>query len=111
MNDKRKFQRYDIDMPLRVEIMPHMGVAEKIHFEGINLAAGGILVKKGQPLPENSPLKIEIIFNFDELKTPENIEGALSMTVTGHVVRNEPEAIAIRFNDDYEMSQSPSFLQ
>jgi hypothetical protein len=61
-------------------------------------------------LPKSSPIKIEIIFHFEELKTLENIEGALIMTVTGHVVRTETERTAIRFNEDFEMSQSLSFL-
>ena len=111
MNDRRKFQRYNINIPLRVETMRQAELSEKIDFEGINRAAGGMLIKKGQSLPESSPLKIEIIFNFEELNTPENLEGTLIMTVTGHVVRNEPEKISIRFNEDYEMSKSLSFLQ
>jgi hypothetical protein len=110
MNNTRKFQRYDINVPIRVEIMPTVGLAEKIDFEGINLAAGGMLIKTGKSLPEGSSVKIEITFNFNELKTPENPEGTLVLTVTGHVVRNEPEGTAIRFDENYEISQSLSFL-
>ena len=111
VKDKRKFQRYNINIPVMVEIMPQAGLSEKIDFEGINLAAGGVLIQREQSLPESSPIKIQIIFFFEKLRTPENIEGALIMTVTGHVVRTEPERTAIRFNEDYEMSQSLSFLQ
>jgi hypothetical protein len=111
MRDKRKFQRYDINTPVRIEIIPPAVLPEKFNFEGINLAAGGILIKGRQSLPESSPVKIEIIFHFEDLKTLENLEGALIMTVTGHVVRTEPEGTAIRFDEDYEMSQSLSFLQ
>jgi hypothetical protein len=110
MKERRKFQRYDINMSLRVAIMPQAGLSERIDHEGINVAAGGMLIKRGQSLPKSSPIKIEIIFHFEELKTLENIEGALIMTVTGHVVRTEPERTAIRFNEDFEMSQSLSFL-
>jgi hypothetical protein len=111
MKDKRKFQRYDINMPIRIEIQSQTGRSEKNEYEGINLAAGGMLIKKGQSLPENSPIKIDIMFYFEKLKSPKNLEGALIMTVTGQVVRNETERIAIRFNEDYEMSQSLCFLQ
>jgi hypothetical protein len=111
MNNKRKFQRYDISIPVKVEIMPQAGLSEKIDFEGINVAAGGILIRKEQVLPESSPIKIQIILHFEELKTPENPEGTLIMTVTGHVVRTDHEGTAIRFDEDYEMSQSLSFLQ
>jgi hypothetical protein len=62
-------------------------------------------------LPESSPIKIEVTFHFDDLVTPENPEGTLIMTVTGYIVRTVPEGTAIRFNEDYEMSQSLSFLQ
>jgi hypothetical protein len=109
MSDKRKFQRYDIDIPVGIEIVPQAGISEKVYFEGINLSAGGMLINKGQFLPESSSIKIEIIFHLEELKTPENSEGTLIMTVTGQVVRTESERTAIRFNEDYEMSRL-SFL-
>jgi hypothetical protein len=110
MCDRRKFERYNINLPVSVETMPQAGLPEIIDYEGINLAAGGMFIKKGQSLPENSPIRIEIIFHFEELKTPENLEGALIMAVTGHVVRTEPAGTAVRFHDDYEMSQSLSIL-
>ena len=110
MRNRRKFQRYDINIPVRVEIMPQAGLSEDIAFEGINLAAGGMLIKKGQSLPASSPLKIKITFHFEELKSSENIEGALIMTVTGQVVRTESKGTAIRFNEDYKMSHL-TFLQ
>jgi hypothetical protein len=111
MSGKRKFDRYDINVPVRVEIRSPGGLSEKIDFESMNLAAGGILIKRGISLPEGSQIKIEIVLYFEALKTPENPEGTLIMTVTGHVVRTEPDGIAIRFNEDYEMSQCLSFLQ
>ncbi len=110
MCDRRKFQRYNINIPVSVETMPPAGLSEIIDYEGINMAAGGMFIKKGQSLPGNSPIRIEIIFHFEELKTPENIEGTLIVAVTGHVVRTEHEGTAIRFNEDYEMSQSLSLL-
>lgn len=109
--DRRKFERYNIEIPVSVEIMLPIGLPGKIDFEGINLAAGGILIKNGYSLPKGPPIKMQIIFHFEDLKSPENLEGALIMTVTGHVLRIEPEGTAIGFDEDYEMSQSLSFLQ
>ena len=109
--DRRKFERYNIAIPVNVEITPSAGLPEKFDFEGINMAAGGILIKKGQALPKDFPIKMQIIFHFEDLKTPENLEGALIMTVTGHVLRIEPEGTAIGFYEDYKMSQSLNFLQ
>jgi hypothetical protein len=111
MSDKRKFERYAINVPVRVEFKNPDGLLEKFDLEAINLAAGGILFKKGISLPEGSRVKLEVEFYFENLKTPENPEGALIMTVTGHVVRTEHEGMAIRFNEDYEVSQCLSFLQ
>jgi hypothetical protein len=111
MIERRKFERYNIDIPVSVEIISPTGLPGKIDFEGINLAAGGILIKKGQSLTEGSPIKVEIVFHFEDLMTPENLEGALIMTVTGHVLRIGPEGTAIGFDEDYDMSQSLSFLQ
>lgn len=110
MCDRRKFERYNINIPVSVEIMSRAGITETIDYEGINMAAGGMLIKRGQSLPENSPIRIEITLHFEELKTPENLEGALIMAVTGQVVRNESQGTAVRFHEDYKMSRSLSTL-
>jgi hypothetical protein len=52
MSDKRKFERYDINVPVGVEIKNPGGLSEKIDFEAINLAAGGILIERGISLRE-----------------------------------------------------------
>jgi len=111
MIERRKFERYNIDIPVKVEIVSPSGLSEKNDFEGINLAAGGIFIKNGQSLPKSFPIKTEIRFKFEDLKTPENLEGALILTVTGHVLRTEPAGTAIHFDEDYKMSQSLSLLQ
>ena len=111
MNDNRKFDRYEINIPVRALIDKPGGVSEKIEIEAINLSARGMLIKKGISLPDSSPIKFEIMFHFEDLKTSENPDGDLMMTVTGHVMRTEDEGIVIRFNDDYEMSQCLSFLK
>ena len=111
MGEKRKFGRYDINIPVKVEIQNQDGMSETINLEAINLAAEGVLIRQGMSLPECSEIKLEVIFNFEDLKTSENREGTLIMSVTGHVIRNGLDGIAIRFNEDYEMSQSLDFLR
>ena len=111
MGEKRRFDRYNINIPVKVEIREQDGMSETIYLEAINLAAEGVLIRHGMTLPEGSAIKFEVILNFEDLKTSENPEGTLIMSVNGHVIRNGLEGIAIRFNEDYEMSQSLDFLR
>lgn len=104
MNNKRKFERFNIDVPAMVEIPSHDGRAERLDLEISNMSAGGILLKFARPLPEGSQVKIEVVLQFEELRSPADPEGTLLLTATGHVLRSGPDGMAIRFDENYEIT-------
>lgn len=72
MEERRKFERFELNVPARVEIPTKKGHREKLAMETNNLSAGGIFLKTAKPpLPEGAPVKVEIFLHFEELKTPE----------------------------------------
>lgn len=102
MKEKRQFERFEIQVPARIEIPAHNGQCAGFDLETHNLSAGGALIKFVAPLPEGSVVKIDIVLSFEELKTAADPSGSLILSTTGHVVRSGLEGIAIRFDENYE---------
>ncbi|MBN1547940.1 MAG: PilZ domain-containing protein [Syntrophaceae bacterium] len=102
MDDKRKFERFAIQVPARIEVPAQDGHAVKLELETHDLSAGGTFIKLDHPLPEGSQVKIDIVLSFEELKTEIDPSGSLILSTTGRVVRSEAEGIAIRFDENYE---------
>lgn len=104
MVDKRKYERFDLNIPSRVEIATNDGESEILDIETNSLSAGGIFFKCGKTLLKGSHVKMEISLHFEELKTSTDPEGTLVITATGQVLRSGPEGVAIRFNEDFDIS-------
>jgi hypothetical protein len=111
MNEKRQFERFDINVPVRIALPDSKKEEKSFSFEADNLSAGGLFFKPVNTLPEGRHIKMEIIFHFDELKTEEDPDGALIIAVTGCVQRSGPEGTAICFLGDYDVSASLDFLE
>lgn len=104
MFEKRKFERFELNIPSRIEISTKDGESEILDIETNSLSAGGIFFKCGKTLPQGSHVKMEISLHFEELKTPEDPDGTFVISATGHVLRSKPEGVAIRFNEDFDIS-------
>jgi hypothetical protein len=102
MKDKRKFERFEINVPARIEIPGQDGCTIKVDLETHDLSAGGTFIELGKPLPEGCAVKIDIVLSFEELKTDADPSGSLILSTTGQVVRSGADGVAIRFNEDYE---------
>jgi len=111
MNEKRLFERFELSVPVRIEIPDEKQAREKMTLEADNLSAGGLFFKPGKDLPPGCRVRMEIILHFDELKNMEDPEGAMVIAVSGQVQRSGPEGTAISFLDDYEIDTSLEFLE
>jgi hypothetical protein len=103
VDEKRKFERFNVNVPARVEIIPQEGTREKFDLETIDLSAEGTYLKSGSPLQEGSQVSVEIFLNFDQLKCPDDPEGSLIIRATGRVLRSGGEGTVIHFNHDYSI--------
>lgn len=100
MGDQRKFERFGVKIPAKIEIMSPRGPKKKIEMETENLSATGTFFRMAAPLPKGIPVKIEIVFHFDELKAPDNIDGALILQITGRTLRSGSDGLAICFDEE-----------
>lgn len=103
MDDRRKFERFDVSVPARLEMIGPEGTGEKIVLETRNLSAGGILIKHKYPLPVGSLVRMEIFLPAPGLETPSTVREATVITVSGRIIRSNEEGMAVCFNDDYDI--------
>ncbi len=103
LGNKRQFERYDIKVPVRIEILSKRKRAEIYVLETHNLSAGGAFFKSTNFISKGTLVSLEIMLNFDELMTFTNPEGSVSITCTGRVFRSDPEGMVICFNDDFQI--------
>ncbi|RPH53020.1 MAG: PilZ domain-containing protein [Desulfobacteraceae bacterium] len=111
MADKRKYERFELKIPSRIEISTQKGEVEILDIETNSLSAGGIFFKCGKTLPEGSQIKMEIALHFEELKTPADPDGTMVITASGHVLRSGHEGVAICFNEDFDISTTLNILR
>ena len=104
MDNKRKFERFDVAAPARIEILQPEESSEKIILEAHNLSAGGIFIKEAKRLPEGSVVKMEIFLPFSEPEAQTPPDRATVISVTGRIIRSTDEGTAICFNDDYDIT-------
>ena len=110
MKDKRKFERFEVKVPARIEIPGQNGRIVKFDLETGDLSAGGTFIKLEDPLPEGSEVKVEVVLSFEELITAMDPDGSLVLSTKGHVIRSTSDGIAIRFNENYEFKARLDFL-
>jgi hypothetical protein len=101
MTEKRKFERFDVNVPVRLKVISQEGRKEEYEFETCNLSAEGIYVF-GQTLQEGLHVKVEIFLSFIELKNAVDPKGTLVIRTTGRVLRSDPDGTAIQLNEDYD---------
>jgi hypothetical protein len=111
MDEKRKFERFNIGVPARIAIIDQEGEREQYDVETSDLSAEGTYLKSGRQLQEGSQVRIEIFLNFEELRCPTDPDGSLIISATGRVLRSGHEGMAIHFNEDYDIKTVLDFIQ
>jgi hypothetical protein len=113
MGDKRKFERFEVSVPARLEVLNPGGKTEKMILESGNLSASGVFIKTDSLIPEGSPVRMEIFLHFSDPEAETPPQRATVIVVTGRIIRTTNEGLAIHFNDDYEITstEDPGILK
>jgi len=111
MDEKRKFERFNISVPARIEIITQEGEIEKYDLETKNLSAKGTCLQFEGSLLEGSKVRVEIFLNFEELRSPTDPDGSLIIVATGRVLRSGHEGMSIHFNEDYDIKTYLDIIQ
>ena len=105
MNDTRRFERFDIDAPVRIELIQSRRKRKMIETYISDLSAVGAFLSELKSLPVGQMLKANIYFFF-EGQNPSCQEGyeLITMTVNGRVIRSGSTGSGIAFDEDYRVS-------
>lgn len=102
MKDRRKLERFNLK--LRGEITAETADQMKRVFRlrTRDISSGGAFFYGVDPLPEGTPVQINLILSIDKLK---KLMGAQArVEISGIVKRSEPSGMAICFHKDYQMT-------
>ena len=103
MKERRKLERFDLHIPAKIELLIKKREKELIRLLTENVCAGGAYFHTTKPLPESTPVKIDLVLPLDKLKTLKDEWKHALIKVTGKVLRSEPEGMAICFDEDYQI--------
>jgi len=101
MEERREFERFDLELPARVEVETSGRENEIFSLKTSNISAGGAFFHTERPLSEGTKVKLNLILAIERLT---KLTGSqCHIKVNGTVVRSEERDMAIRFQRNYEM--------
>ena len=104
MKERRRLERFDLKIPATVEFMNLEHKEKILNLLTSNICSGGAYFDTTQPLPEGTQVKIDLVLPLDKLKKLKDEYKQAYIKVTGRVLRSESEAMAICFDEDYQIS-------
>jgi hypothetical protein len=89
--ERRKLERFDLRLLAKIE---GLGLKKGVHnLLTRNISAGGAFLETTKHLPENSRVSIDFV-----------VPTGVLVKVTGAVLRSEPTGIAVRFDNEYQLT-------
>ncbi len=99
--ERRNLGRFRLEIPAKIEVINSDLKRETHDLQTSNISSGGAFFHTTQPLPEGTPVKIDIILPLDKLKQLKDDQKQAYIKVTGRVLRTESMGMAIGFDKNY----------
>ena len=100
----REFEKYDINVPARIEVISSEGV-ESIFLQTTSISAKEVFFCTAESLPNNIMVRLELILDFTKPGNLSNTGTTILINVTGKVVRSEKVGMTILLNEDYQITK------
>lgn len=101
MHEKRKLERFDLNVPARIECLNKRVCKVTLDLTTSDICSGGAFFHTEQCLPEGAKVKIDLVL---PLRLAEHDHAHIKLT--GRVTRCEPAGMAVCFNSDYSIQSS-----
>ena len=101
MEDKRTFERFDLEVPAKVGIKRADQQEEEVSLLTRDICAGGAYMETEKSLPEGTRVKVDFVLSIEKLK--EMLDSHCRVVVEGEVVRTDDNGIAVRFEENYQI--------
>ena len=99
--ERRKLGRFRLEIPAKIEMICSEWGKVVLDLRTINISCGVAFFHTEQPLPEGTPVKIDLILSLEKLKKLENDHRQAYIKMTGKVLRSESKGMAISFDQKY----------
>jgi len=99
--ERRRLGRFRLEIPAKIEVLHSDLEQEKRDLKTSNISSGGAFFHTKEPLPEGTPVKIDLILPLEKLKKLKNDHRQAYIEVTGKVLRAESKGMAISFDQNY----------
>jgi hypothetical protein len=101
MDEFRRFERFNLDVPARIELLQARGKRRIVETRISDVSATGGFVDELKSLPLGQAIRAEIYFLFEDPE-PEGKAGRelITMIVTGSIVRSGKSGTAVNFDDN-----------
>ncbi len=106
MHNARRFQRVDIEVPARIEVIESRNRRKIIQSYISNLSAVGAFFPALNSIAVAQRVQIDVFLLFDGHKSFNGGHELVKLAVTGYVSRSESTGTAVAFDNDYQITSS-----
>jgi hypothetical protein len=103
MVERRKFERYELKVPAKVETLAKTTGKRKLSLRTANVCAGGAYFRTPCALAEGTKVRLEIVLTFNGKQNLRDARNA-RVRILGTVMRSQKGGMAIRFSEDYDIT-------
>lgn len=100
MKERRRHERFSINLPTRVELVTSAGKQIR-DLQTNNVCAGGAFFTTDQMIAIGTHALVKMEIRSERLRDLAGVETLVQLT--GVVIRSEPTGVAIRFSGDYKI--------
>jgi PilZ domain len=102
MVNRRKLERFDLQLQTLVSAYRKGCAPDTMNLLTTNISSSGAFLRSGQFLPIGTKVRLDLVLPLDELKK-DKVKKTL-IEVSGEVIRNERQGMAVCFAEDYKIS-------
>ena len=99
--EQRSLERFDLSIPATLRVGSDSEESVSFNLLTRDISSGGAFLHTDAPLPEGTPIKMDLILPIDKLKELTGKQAFIK--VKGIVIRSESSGMAICFEPTYKI--------
>ena len=107
MVERRKYERFELVVPAKIETLARTAKKRKISLKTVNICAGGALFRTDSILDAGTKVRVELLLSYNGRRTIQNPKSA-RIRILGTIMRSQDDGMAIRFSEDYIIAPLPA---
>jgi hypothetical protein len=102
MKERRKLERFDFEVPTRIEGFNSGQGDDTCVLSTSNICAGGAFFRTSDPLPQGTKVKMNLALPLDRIRELVGHD-RVNVRVEATVLRSGPSGMAVAFSRDYQI--------